>query len=368
MTARSRATRNIASGIGAALLLAALTGCKGQAETPARVDQVVRIQTAEPQRLDERVTLTGTIAARTENNLSFRTSGRIVERRVDLGDAVRKGEVLARLDPSTQQADVDSARAGVASAQAQVQQATAAFERARSLFTQGFVTRREFDQADQALKVANAGALSARAELASAEETLSFTELKADADGIVTDRKLDVGEIAQAAATVFTIAWDGPRDALFDISEGLLLRDQKPATITVALIANPSIRTEGPIRQVAPSVDPQTATVRVKIGLDQVPPGMTLGAAVSGSAAIPSPPVFVIPPAALTSLDGKPALWMFNPATSEVSMRPVEVSAYETASVVVKEGLQAGEQVVIEGTKLLRPGQTVSLSQEATAR
>ena len=358
----------MATGIGLALLLAALGGCKAETETPARVEPAVVVRTAEPQRLDQKVTLTGTIAARTENNLSFRTSGRIVERRVDVGDAVRKGEVLARLDPSTQEADVESARAGVASADAQVQQATAAFERARSLFSQGFVTRREFDQADQALKVANAGALSARAELASAEETLSFTELKADADGIVTDRKLDVGEIAQAAATVFTIAWGGPRDALFDISEGLLLRDQKPASITVALIADPSIRTKGPIRQVAPSVDPQTATVRVKIGLDEVPAGMTLGAAVSGSASIPSPLVFVLPPAALTSLEGKPALWMFDPATREVSMRPVEISAYETASVVVKDGLQPGEKVVVEGTKLLRPGQKVSLSQEAAAR
>ncbi|KTQ92618.1 hypothetical protein NS226_15050 [Aureimonas ureilytica] len=360
--------RSLATGLCVAALLPLVAGCQGESAASPKVEQWVKVEVVKPQRLDERMTLTGTIAARTENNLSFRTNGRIVERRVDVGDAVRKGEVLARLDPSTQQADVDSARAGVASAQAQVQQATAAFERARSLFSQGFVTRREFDQADQALKVANAGALSARAELASAEDALSFTELKADADGIVTDRKLDVGEIAQAAATVFTIAWDGPRDALFDISEGLLLRDKKPAAITVALIASPSIRTEGAIRQVAPSVDPQTATVRVKIGLDQVPAGMTLGAAVSGSASIPSPPVFVVPPAALTSLDGKPALWMFNPATSEVSMRPVDVSTYETASVVVNGGLQAGEQVVVEGTKLLRPGQKVSLSQEAAAR
>ena len=118
--------RSLATGLCGGALLLLVSGCQGETAPPPETRQWVRVETPEPRRLDETVTLTGAIAARTETNVSFRTSGRIVERLVDVGDAVRKGQVLARLDPSTQEADVSSAQAGVAAAAAPVQQATAA--------------------------------------------------------------------------------------------------------------------------------------------------------------------------------------------------------------------------------------------------
>ncbi len=273
--------------------------------------------------------------------------------------------MLARLDGRTQAADVQSAEAGVAAADAEVRQATAAFKRAETLFGQGFTTRRDFDQTNQALKVAEANAEAARSALATAREQLTYTDLRADADGIVIARQLDVGETAQAAATVFTIAWDGPRDALFDIYEGLLLGgpQAEPKAVTVALVADPTVTTRGTIRQIAPSVDARTATVRVKIALETTPPGMTLGAAVSGSAPVASPIATVLPPAALTTLSGAPAVWVYDPKTRTVAPRAVAILSYSTDSVVVKDGLEAGDPVVVGGTKLLRPGAVVALAE-----
>ncbi|WP_083463732.1 efflux RND transporter periplasmic adaptor subunit [Prosthecomicrobium hirschii] len=347
-----------------------LAACQPDTSARSAPPRTVRIAAVRPVHVDQTVTLTGTIAARTETATSFRTSGRIVERLVDVGDHVRKGQVLARLDTRTQAADVQSAQAGVVAADAQVRQTTAAFERSQSLFAQGFATRRDFDQANRAMKVAQANADSARAQLASAEETLSFAELKADADGIVTSRLLDVGETAQAASTMFSIAWDGPRDALFDIYEGLLLEGKaaEPVEIVVRLVADPAVMAKGAVRQVAPTVDAQTATVRVKIGLDEVPARMTLGAAVSGTGRIASPLVFVLPAAALTADAGKPAVWVLDPATRSVTPRAIVVRSYGADTVIADGGLSEGEKIVVDGTKLLRPGQTVAIAEETASR
>ncbi|MFC5039604.1 efflux RND transporter periplasmic adaptor subunit [Tianweitania sediminis] len=310
----------------------------------------------------ETVTLTGTLAAQVESNLAFRTSGRVIERLVDVGDRVEPGQLLARIDAELQRAAVESANAVLASAEAQVTQAAAAFARSESLLKRGFTTRREFDAAERALKVARANAASATARLASAEEDLTFTDLTADAAGVVTARQLDVGEVAQAAATVFTVALDGPRDAVFDLYESLLIEERRPPEIVVALAADPSVNTTGEIRQVSPTVDPVSGTVRVKVGLEGTPPSMSLGAAVTGTALLPSTPVYNLPSSAITSVNGRPAVWVFDTKSETAVTREIHPFAYSASSVSVGEGLEAGDLVITDGTKLLRPGQKISAS------
>ncbi|GGD33944.1 efflux RND transporter periplasmic adaptor subunit [Aureimonas glaciei] len=346
------------------LVLLGLAGCQPEEEPHPPAVRPVRAVTVEPSPSADSVTLTGSIAARVEGNLSFRTSGQIIERAVDVGDRVRKGQVLARIDPKVQQADLASARAARESADADVEQATAAFSRSQSLLDRGFTTRREFDAADRALKVARANAASAVARFESAEETLSYTNLTAEADGIVTARELDTGEIAQAAATVFTVAFDGPRDAVFEVYESLLLGGRQPPQVTVALAADPSVEARGRIREVSPTVDRQTGTVRVKVGLEATPAAMTLGAAVVGTADRPSGPVITVPASAITALDGETAVWVFDPASGQALPRPVTVVSYQASTVTVRDGLATGDRVIIEGTKLLRPGETVVLAKE----
>ena len=311
------------------------------------------------------VALTGEIKARVQTNLSFRVSGRISERTVDVGARVTPDQVLARIDPKEQKADVVSAEAAVQSAEALVRQTATAFERQKALIKDGFTTRREYDQAEETLRTAEGSLETAKAQLGTSRDALSYTELRAGAAGVITARTAEAGQVAQAAQTMFTLAQDGPRDAVFYVYEAIFLQEPSEPTITLALVSDPSITAKGIVREVSPSADTASGTVRVKIAIDNPPPGFTLGALVTGSAATKARRVVVLPWTALSTLAGKPAVWVVDGKTSAVSLKPVVVAVYETENIVIGGGLEPGEHVVTAGAKLLHPNQIVALAPEA---
>jgi RND family efflux transporter MFP subunit len=324
------------AGAGAALLcLALLAGCSendGQSQGPlARIDAV----TAKVVDFAPRVTLTGTIQAQVQNDLSFRLSGRIIERNVDIGDHVTADQVLARLDPRPQEADVEAAKAGVQSAEAQLKQATATFQRQKALIDSGFTTRTTFDQAEQSLRTAQASLDSANNQLTSAQNQLSYTILKAGESGVITARFAETGQVVEQARAVFTIAKDGPRDAVFDVYEAIFAQVPDDAKAEITLVSNPKVTAEGTVREVAPAVDTNTGTVRVKVGIPQTPPAMTLGAVVTGSGNLKSSKAVILPWGALFEIDGKPAVWIVDPRTNTVSLRPIVVDAYLKDRIIV---------------------------------
>ena len=355
------------AGAGAALLcLALLAGCSendGQSQAPlARIDAV----TAKVVDFAPRVTLTGTIQAQVQNDLSFRLSGRIIERNVDIGDHVTADQVLARLDPRPQEADVEAAKAGVQSAEAQLKQATATFQRQEALIDSGFTTRTTFDQAEQSLRTAQASLDSANNQLTSAQNQLSYTILKAGESGVITARFAETGQVVEQARAVFTIAKDGPRDAVFDVYEAIFAQVPDDAKAEITLVSNPKVTAEGTVREVAPAVDTNTGTVRVKVGIPQTPPAMTLGAVVTGSGNLKSSKAVILPWGALFEIDGKPAVWIVDPRTNTVSLRPIVVDAYLKDRIIVASGLNSGDVVVTAGVQYLRPQQKVALANEPT--
>src|SRR5690606_7631182 len=146
-----------------------------------------------------------------------------------------------------------------------------------------------------------------------AANALSYTELRADGDGVVTRIGRDVGEIAPSAQPVVSVAHDGPRDAVFNVHEPLLFAgtgELLAASVDIALVANPDVRTTGRIREVSPTVDPISGTVRVRVTLDETPAAMTLGALVTGHLAMPAGPAIVVPWSAITLDRGRPAVWL----------------------------------------------------------
>ena len=136
---------------------------------------------------------------------------------------------MARLDPAEQQADLDAATAAVAASESQLRVATATFERQRTLLSNGFTTRVAFDQAQEGLQSAEASLQDAKAQLGTAKEALGDTELRASAAGVITARKLEIGQVVHAAQSVFTLAQDGDRDAIFDVDERSSLGDTNAA-------------------------------------------------------------------------------------------------------------------------------------------
>ncbi|UCI31519.1 efflux RND transporter periplasmic adaptor subunit [Mesorhizobium sp. B4-1-4] len=352
----------VASALFACMVALLLTGCQKQEAAAKKLPIMVRTETVALADYAPRTTLTGVIAARTLNNLSFRVGGRVAERLVDVGQHVDQGAVLARIDPQEQESDLRSAQADLDAAQAQLTQAAATFARQKTLLAQGFTTRRDFDTADQALKVARGSVDAAQSAFANAQQNLSFTELKAGAPGVITARQVEAGQVVQAAQTVFTVAEDGDRDAVFNVQETLVARTPTSPAVTITLLSDPQVRATGKVREISPAVDQASGSIRVKVGIPYTPAGMPLGATVIGSVSAKPARAILLPWQALTSSAGKPAVWVVDPATKAVATTPVDVLAFDSGTVVIAKGLSEGQSVVTAGGQLLSPGQTIEIA------
>jgi RND family efflux transporter MFP subunit len=278
---------------------------------------------------------------------------------------VTANQVLARLDPQEQQATVTAAEAAVRSAEAVLREATSTYQRQKALLAQGFTTKREHDQAEEAYRAARASLDTARAQLGTARDHLSDTVLRAGVAGVITARKSETGQVVQAAQTVFSIAQDGPRDGVFNVYESIFTHEPADPAIALTLVSNPAVKAKGTVREVSPTVDASNGTVRVKVGIEHPPAAMTLGAAVVGEGRFRSRKLVVVSWSALSTGSGQPAVWAVDPRTRTVSLKPIAIEGYETGKVLVREGLQPGEIVVTAGAQLLRPQQVVAFAEGA---
>ena len=195
-------------------------------------------------------------------------------------------------------------------------------------------------------------------------EALGDTELHATASGVITARDLEVGQVVQSAQSVFTLAQDGERDAVFDVPESMFFADLDSGRVSLALVSGADVTAVGYVREISPAVDPKSATVRVKIAIQNPPHAMTLGSAVSGTAGMKSATEITVPWTALMATGSKPAVWIVDPKTKTASLRAVTVGAYEAGAVLIKGGLEAGERVVVDGGKLLSSGQPVTYGED----
>jgi RND family efflux transporter MFP subunit len=214
------------------------------------------------------------------------------------------------------------------------------------------------------LRTAQSTLESAKAELGRAREARGDTELHARAAGMITARNLEVGQVVQAAQSLFTLAQDGERDAVFDVPESMFLGDVESGRVSLALVARPDVTAIGHVREISPAVDPKTSTVRVKVAIQNPSAAMTLGSAVAGTAGTKPATEITVPWTALTAVGSKPAVWIVDPNTNTASLKPVTVGAYEAGAVLIKQGLEAGDRVVVDGGKLLSSGQPVTYGED----
>jgi membrane fusion protein, multidrug efflux system len=325
----------------------------------------VQAQTVELINASETLTLTGEIRAQFESDLSFRVGGRITERNVDVGDHVVAEQVLAKIDPNEQQANVTAAEADVQAADAKLKDASSAFDRQKLLLSRGSATRVDYDQAEEVFRTAQGSLDAAKAQLGTARDAFVQTVLRAKNAGVVTARAAEVGEVVQPAQRVFSIAHDGPRDAVFNVNESAFGDEPVDRTVDIQinLVTDPALTTTGKVREIAPTAKGVGGTVAVKVRLEQAPPEMTLGAAVIGKAPLCSrKAAAVLQSTALFSDNGKPAVWVVDRQTRAVTLRPITVARYETGKVIVAKGLEEGEIVVTAATQFLRPNQSVTIS------
>lgn len=339
--------------------LLALFACGPAEPPPPEPPRPVRAITALLEPGGETVTLTGQVEAAEEVGLAFRIGGRMIERRVNIGDQVRAGQIIARLEDSTPRDNLRAARAATAAARAALVQARNHYDRQNQLLRSGFTTRANYDDAVRRLQAAQSQVDASLAQESIAETTLAYTDLAADSNGVVTARGAEPGEVVAAGQRIVTLAREGGRDAVFDVPARLMEQSEPDPLVTVSLSSNPSVRTTGRVREISPQADPVTRTFRVRVGLIDPPEAMRLGSTVNGGIQIGGVSGIEVPASALTRGSQGPAVWVVNGQDSTVALRPVEVARYDAARSIIAGGLQEGEVVVTAGVQTLRPGQKV---------
>jgi RND family efflux transporter MFP subunit len=339
----------------------ALAGCRQAAEAPKEEIRPVRVVTIDRVNSGDSVQLTGTVQAETEVNLSFRIDGRMIERVVDVGDAVAAGAVVARLDPSNEESALQGARAVMAGARAQLVEQRNSFQRQKDLLAQNFISKAAFDLAAANLQSAESAAQSAQSQVELAQNRLAYTRLIADAPGIVTATGAEPGEVVPAGRMVIQVARKGGRDAVFDVPAQLKDSAPRNPEITIVLNTDPRVIAKGRVREVSPRADPRTGTFQVRVGLINPPESMRLGSIVSGRMRLDERSSMQVPAAAIVRAQQQPAVWVVDPKTQTVALRNIDVERFDGDRVVVKSGLTAGDVVVAAGAQALRPGQRVRL-------
>jgi RND family efflux transporter MFP subunit len=344
----------------AGLIAATVTGCD-KPVPPAPQARSVRAVAVERVAEGETVSLTGHVRSKDQASLAFRLDGRMMERPVNVGDVLKAGQVVAELDPQIQQNLLRTAEGNLSSLEAQLREARITFWRQQELLKDGWTSRAKFDEAEHKLQTIQAQVDAAQAQVRIAEEQLSYTVLSADAPGAVTAKGAEPGEVVRAGQMIVELARQGGRDAVFDVPEQLIRTGPRDPVVEIALTNEPIVRATGRVREVAPQADATTRTFQVKVGIIDPPQGMELGSTVTGRIKLSAPPGVEIPASALTEANGRPAVWVVDPQSKTVSLREVDVLRHDPATVVVSQGLEAGDLVVTAGVQTLHPGQKVRL-------
>lgn len=309
----------------------------------------------------------GVVRARIETELAFRTLGRMVSRKVDVGDPVHKGDVLAEIDPLTLQLAVKSAEADVRNARAQLENAATTETRKRRLVQSNAVSIADHDLAEQQLKSAAANAARATASLAKAHEQLGYSELRAEFDGVVTATSVEMGQTVSAGQPVLKLARLEQRDVVVDVPEAQFSSIRLDDRFSVALQLDSKIQTIGFVREISPQADTTTRTYRLKIAIDRAPDIFRLGAVVTASPFVDEKKqAIALPLSAVRHEGGASQVWVLDRSTAQVTLRAVEIDApaSDARSVIVQSGLREGEEIVIAGIDELVDGQKVKLAQE----
>ncbi|MES5100070.1 efflux RND transporter periplasmic adaptor subunit [Agrobacterium sp. BA1120] len=308
----------------------------------------------------------GVVEARVSSDLGFRVLGNVNSRPVEVGDFVTRGQVLATLESSSQSLKVSAAEADLRNAEARMANAQVTRDRQRTLADGGLGITAIFEQAEQALKSAQANVGKAEAILAKAREQLLYTTLRAQFDGIVTRTSTEVGQTADAGEPVVTVAQPDEREVVIDVPDEVYrgLRIGTPFVLRLQLDNQQAVR--GVVRELAPSADPLTRTRRVRITLLSPGKGFRIGAVATAYLAPSDTTPVTVPRRAVGTGDGV-FVWIVDEDRRTVTKRVIEVDedSLSTDEVTVLKGLDDGERVVLAGVNSLAEGQAIRFSKRS---
>jgi membrane fusion protein, multidrug efflux system len=349
----------------AALLI--LGGCHRSAAPAAPLAMVVAspVHALSASSADESIRYPVEVAARYSNAMSFRVAGKLIERNVRLGDSVRKGQVIARLDPVDAEKQALSAQAALDAADHRLVYAKQQMERDQAQSAQNLIAVNQLEQTQDAYAAAVAVREQSAAQQVVARNALQYTTLVADHDGLITSENADTGQVVSAGQAIYGLAWSGDIDVNLDAAASDLGRIAVGQTAQVTFPALPGHAFEARVRELAPAADPQSRTYRVKLTLTQ--PGTAVRLGMTGDATLSTStpghaagaPAFKVPATAIFHRGSDPAVWVIRPGDSTLELRPVKVGSYGENVVLVTGGLKESENIVLAGVHTVYAGQPV---------
>ena len=320
----------------------------------------------------------GTIRPRIEADLGFRVTGKLEKRFAEVGDIVKAGQVLARLDPVDLGLQRDQAEAELNAALGAQKQSNADYERVSQLRKQGWSTAAELDKQRAALDEVNGRVLRDQHALTLATNSLAYAELKADSDGVVMQTMAEPGQVLSSGTAAFRVARAGEKEAVVALPESFVERARN-AKASVALWSNGEMRYQAKLRELSPSADTATRTYQARFTLlDKIAGGSAADAALKSndpglSRAVLGMTATValededkdriarLPLSALFNDGRGPSLWVVS-ADGALSLKPIEIEGYDARDVLVKAGVADGDKVVTLGVQKLDTGQKVRIS------
>ena len=361
--------------IAIALTSLSLVACKDEvAPQEVQIRPIKAIQVAAQVDMDTR-TFPGVAKATQEVNLSFRVGGPLITFPVNIGDRVKEGDVLARIDPRDFEIDVDNAQGKLNKAQANAKRAQADYDRELNILkqdagatSQAAVDRKE-DQRDQAY----ADIKSLKASVDAAKDKLRYTYLKAPYDGIVVDTIVENFETVLPRQQIVRVLDDSWIEMVVNIPEDLISKVSKLAKISVRFDAYPQHAFEAKVKEIGTEASKITRTYPVNLIMEQaeditILPGMA-GTATGSSEKENVEKKLLIPIQSVFTPDTEKQdhVWVIDEKSGKVSLRKITVGHMTTAGIQVVDGLQAGEWIAVAGVHTLHDGQTVRINSRVIA-
>ncbi|MCY4755491.1 efflux RND transporter periplasmic adaptor subunit [Pelomonas aquatica] len=343
------------------LLLAALLSACGKQPAAPEPERAVRTQLVTAGTASASHEYAAEVKPRIESRLSFRVGGKLLSRAVNLGDAVKAGQLLARIDGQDLRLAEAAASAAVAAARTNRDQAGQDYKRFVDLQRQGFISTAELERRDSAFKAAQAQLEQAKAQADVQGNQAGYAQLLADGAGVVTGIDAEPGQVLAAGTPVVRVALDGPRDIVFAVPEDQIARVRaaagRPAALKVRLWGSDKTAPLT-LREVAAAADPATRTFLIKADAGRL--DVRLGQSATAVLDLPQVAgIIKLPLAAVMQQAGKTSVWVLDGASMTVRPVAVQVGGAEGNEVVIAGGLNPGQEVVVAGAHVLNPGQKV---------
>jgi membrane fusion protein, multidrug efflux system len=304
------------------------------------------------------------VQARYSTPLSFRINGKIIERRVRLGDTVKLGEVVARLDPADAQKNAASTAAQLDAAQHNLVFAKQQLDRDQAQARENLISAVQLEQTTNAYASAVGQRDQAAQQAALAKNQLQYTDLIADHNGVITEEQAQTGQNVSSGQAVYNLAWSGDVDVVVNVPESTLAALAVGQSAQVTMSALPGRTFTARVRELSPAADPQSRTYRANLTLLNPGPDVRLGmtadvALASGNGTASGSASFTLPSTALFHEGNATAVWVVNGSDNTLALRTVQVTRYDERTVTIASGLQDGERVVLQGVHTVSAGEKI---------